>query len=98
MGIPKDFSDRLELPNIPEGPGVCVLEDVHGQVLKVVMSNNVRRRIGELMDSGGTICVHGPKIYEVQQKGQRIFVRWKHTPDYREEKRSLIEELDPQWG
>jgi hypothetical protein len=62
------------------------------------MSNNIRRRISELFDSQGTICVHGPKIYKAQQEGQRIFVRWKLTPDYVEEKRQLIEELNPLWA
>jgi hypothetical protein len=91
------FSERLELPNLPEGPGVCIIEDEQGQVLKVAMSNNIRRRIGELLDSQGTICVHGPKIYEAQQSGERIFVRWKLTPDYQAEKRRLVEELKPLW-
>lgn len=92
------FSERFELPNIPEGPGVCVLEDAQGRVLKVVMSGNIRRRIGQLLDAqhGGT-CVHGPKVYDAQQKGQRVFVRWKLTPDYKAGKRRLIDELGPLW-
>ena len=93
-----DFSDRLELPNIPEGPGVVILEDAQGRVLQVGFSNNIRRRIGELLDSQGTICVHGPKIYDAQQGGQRIFVRWKLTPDYKVEKGRLVEELAPLWA
>ena len=92
-----DFSERLEIPNIPEGSGVCILEDAQGQVLQVVMSNNIRRRIGELLDSQGTICVHGPKIYGAQQEGRRIFVRWKLTPDYKAEKRRRLKELNPLW-
>jgi hypothetical protein len=92
------FSGRLELPNIPEGPGVAVLEDAQGQVLQVVRSNNIRRRIGELLDSQGTICVHGPKVYDAQQQGQRIWVRWKHTQDYLEEKKRLVEKLNPLWA
>lgn len=92
------FSDPLELPNIPEGPGVLILEDAQGRVLQVGFSNNIRRRIGELFDSQGTICVHGPKIYDAQQQGQRVYVRWKYTRDYQEEKRRLIEELNPWWA
>ena len=93
-----EFSAQLELPNIPEGPGVALLEDAQGQVLQVVMSNNIRRRIGELFDSQGTICVHGPKVYDAQQHGQRIWVRWKHIPDYLEGKRRLVEKLHPLWA
>ena len=92
------FSEQLELPNIPEGPGVLILEDAQSRVLQLVMSNNVRRRVGELFDSQGTICVHGPRTYDAQQEGQRVFVRWKHTEDYRGEKRRLIEELNPLWA
>ena len=98
MSVLTDFSDRLELPNIPEGPGVLILEDAQGRVLQVGFSNNIRRRIGELLDSQGTICVHGPKIYDAQQQGQRIYVRWKHTQDYKEEKRQLAEKLNPVWA
>jgi hypothetical protein len=93
-----EFSDRLELPNIPEGSGVAILEDAQGQVLQVVMSNNIRRRIGVMFDSQGTICVHGPKIYDAQQQGRRIWVRWKHTQGYLEEKRRLVEKLNPLWA
>jgi excinuclease UvrABC nuclease subunit len=92
------FSDPLELPNIPEGPGVAVIQDERGQVLQVVMSNNIRRRIGELFDSQGTMCPYGPRIYDAQQRQQRIYVRWKLTQDYREEKRRLIEELISWWA
>jgi hypothetical protein len=91
------FSERFELPDIPEGPGVCIIEDEQGRALKVAMSSNIRRRIGELLDSQGTICVHGPKIYDAQQSGERIFVRWKLTPDYRSDKKRLIDDLDPLW-
>ena len=98
MSDPIGFSSRLELPNIPEGPGVLILEDAQERVLQVGFSNNIRRRIGELFDSQGTICVHGPKIYDAQQGGQRVYVRWKHTQDYQEEKRRLVEELNPLWA
>ena len=91
------FSERFELPNIPEGPGVCIIEDEQDQVLKVVMSSNIRRRIGYCLDSGGTVCSFGPRLFEAQQRGQRIFVRWKLTPNYRQEKRRLIDDLDPLW-
>ena len=92
------FSERFELPDIPEGPGVCIIEDEQGRVLKVAMSGSIRRRIGQLLDAqiGGT-AVHGPKIYDAQQSGERIFVRWKLTPNYRQEKRRLIDDLDPLW-
>lgn len=92
------FSERFELPHIPEGPGVCLIEDEQGRVLKVTMSGNIRRRIGQLLDAkpGGT-CVHGPKIFDAQQSGERIFARWKLTPDYRSEKGRLIDDLDPLW-
>jgi hypothetical protein len=92
------FSLALELPNIPQGPGVCIIEDAQGHVLQVAMSSNIRRRIGQLLDSEGTTCVHGPKVWKAQQAGERIFVRWKLTPDYREEKRRLLEELEPLWA
>jgi excinuclease UvrABC nuclease subunit len=98
VSLREGFSQPLELPNIPEGPGVGVIEDGQGHVLQVVMSNNIRRRIGELLDSQGTLCVYGPRIHAAQQAGQRIFVRWRLTQDYKEEKRSLVEELDPEWG
>jgi hypothetical protein len=92
------FSDRLELPNIPEGPGVAILEDAQGQVLQIMRSSNIRRRIGQLLDSPGTTCVHGPKVYSAQQRGERIFVRWKLTPDYKAEKERLMDELAPLWA
>lgn len=97
MSVLQDFSDPLQLPNIPEGPGVCIIEDEQGQVLQVAMSGNVRRRIGQLLDSGGTTCVHGPKVYDAQLSGTRVFVRWKLTRDYKGEKRRLVEELNPRW-
>ena len=92
------FSERLELPNIPEGPGVCIIEDAQGRVLQVAMSGNIRRRIGQLLDSRGRTCVHGPKIYAAQQEGKRIFVRWRLAPDYKEEKRRLKDEFNPLWA
>ncbi len=97
MSILDGFSEPLELPNIPEGPGVCIIEDEHGQALQVASSQNIRRRIGELLDSEGRIAVHGPKIYAAQQQGERIFVRWRLTADYRREKAQLVEEFDPLW-
>jgi len=97
MSILDGFSDPTELPNIPEGPGVCTIEDANGRVLQVAMSQNIRRRIGELLDSEGKIAVHGPEIYAAQQQGMRIFVRWKLTAYYKREKRILIEKLDPLW-
>jgi hypothetical protein len=93
----KGFSDRLELHTIPEGPGGCLIEDVNGNLLQIAATNNIRRRVGELMDSQGTICVHGPKIYKAQQEGQKIFVRWKLTADYKEEKKRLMEQYQIAW-
>jgi hypothetical protein len=52
------YSEPLKLPNIPEGPGFCIIEDAQGRVLQLSASSNVRRRIGEMLDSQGTICVH----------------------------------------
>jgi hypothetical protein len=92
------FSESLQLPNIPEGPGVCVIEDDRGHVLQVGASNNVRRFIGEMFDSQGTLSTHGPKIYDAQQAGERIIVRWKLTPDYKAEKRRLMNRLNPLWA
>jgi hypothetical protein len=97
MSILDGFSEPIELPNIPEGPGVCIIEDEQGQAFQVAMGENIRRRIGYLLDSGGTTCVHGPKIYAAQQQGTRIFVRWKLTADYRTEKRRLVEALELAW-
>lgn len=93
----KGFSERIIFPDIPEGPGICLIEDEAGNVLQVAASNNVRRRIGEMFDSQGTICVHGPKIYATQRHGDRIYVRWKITPDYKAEKQRLVEELALEW-
>ena len=98
MGEMAGFSDRLELPHVPEGPGGILLEDGSGRVLQVLASNNVRRRIGELMDSKGTICAYGTRVYDAQQGGQRLFVRWKHTSDYKELKRRLVQELRAAWA
>lgn len=81
----------------PEGDGVALIEDADGRVVQVIASNNIRRRIGELMDSQGTICVHGPKIYESQQNGRALFVRWKLTQDYKAEKKRLVEQTNPLW-
>jgi excinuclease UvrABC nuclease subunit len=97
MTGPDGFSQRLELPNIPAGPGVCIIEDENGVVLQIVESKNIRRRVGELLDSEGHIAVHGPKIYAEQRQGQRIFVRWIHTSHYKELKKQLISELGPRW-
>jgi len=93
----KGFSERIVLPDIPEGPGVAIIEDEAGNVLQIAASNNIRRRIGEMLDSQGTICVHGPKIYAAQRHGDRIYVRWQLTEDYKEEKRRLIDELTLIW-
>lgn len=97
MSVLDGFSEPVELPNMPEGPGVCTIEDARGRVLQVAMSRNIRRRIGELLDSEGKIAVHGPKIYAAQQQGIRIFVRWKITPEYRREKNELVKKLTLPW-
>ncbi len=94
----KGFSQRLELSHIPEGPGVCIIEDAQGRPLQVTASENIRRRIGALLDSDGVTCSHGPKIYEAQQARQQIFVRWKLTPRYQAEKKALVKVLNPLWG
>lgn len=93
----RGFSERIVLPDIPEGPGVSLIEDEAGNVLQIIASNNIRRRIGGLFDNQGTICVHGPKIYAAQRRGERIYVRWKITEDYKEEKKRLMEELTLAW-
>jgi hypothetical protein len=98
MSSLEGFSDRLELAGIPEGPGVAILEDGEGKVLQVAMSKKIRRRIGEMLDSEDTICAYGSKVYAAQRAGRRVFVRWKLTRDYRQEKRSLVEALDPEWA
>jgi len=92
------FSERFELPRIPEGAGVCIIEDERGQVLQVAMSGSIRRRIGQLLDAQSGTCVHGPKVLKAQQAGERIFVRWRLTPDCREEKRQLMKALAPIWA
>lgn len=97
MSVLDGFSEPLELPDIPEGPGVCTIEDEDGRVLQVAMSGNIRRRIGELLDSEGRIAVHGPKIYAAQQQGSRIFVRWKLTRDYNRENSRVVQQLNPLW-
>lgn len=91
------FSERIVLPNIPEGPGLCLIEDEAGNILQIAESINIRRLTGELMDSEGKICVHGPKIYAAQQHGERIYFRWKLTPFFKQEKKQLIELLQPRW-
>ena len=89
------FSERLEIPNIPGEPGVCIVEDEDGEALQVFMSNNVRRRIGEKFDSGGALDEYGPKIYETQQRGRRLFVRWwRLTPYYQAEFDRIKKRLD----
>ncbi len=92
------FSDRILLPEIPEGPGLCLIENESGKVLQVAFANNIRRRIGQLLDSQGSTCVHGPKIYAAQEQGEQVYVRWKHTSDYKNEKKKLMEELAPLWA
>jgi len=92
------FSERFELPTIPEGAGVCIIEDREGRVLQVTMSGSIRRRIGQLLDAQSGRCVHSPKILKAQQAGERIFVRWRLTPDYREEKKQLMKTLAPIWA
>lgn len=92
------FSEQIALFYIPEGAGVALIEDATGQVLQILASNNIRRRIGELMDSKGTICVHGPRIYKEQEAGHALFVRWKLTPHYKAEKQRLVDELKPVWA
>jgi len=98
MSILDGFSERFALPDIPEGPGVCIIEDEQGQVLQVAMSVNIRRRIGYLLDNTGVVASPGPRIHAAQLRGKRVFVRWKLTADYRAEKRRLVEQVDPLWG
>lgn len=97
MPVIEGFSDRVELPNIPEGPGVILIENSSGLVLQVAYSNNVRRRIGEMFDNRGTICAYGPKIYDAMCRGERVYVRWKLTKDYKAERERLAFTLNPQW-
>lgn len=92
------FSEPIELPDIPEGPGIALIINKRGEVLQITSSKNIRRRIGGLMDSEGQIAVHGPKIYEAQQLGETVLIRWKLTPDYRTEKKILMEKLAPIWA
>ncbi len=98
MSILEGFSEPVELPNIPEGPGVAVLQDERGDVLCVTESENIRRRVGYHLDSGGTVASRGPDIYRLQQAGHRIVVRWKLTKDHHEEKKRLNRELNPLWA
>ena len=97
MGILDGFSERFALPDIPEGPGVCIIEDEQGQVLQVAMSVNIRRRIGYLLDNTGVVASPGPRIHDAQLRGERVLVRWKLTAEYQREKRRLMEELEPLW-
>jgi hypothetical protein len=92
------FSQRVELPNIPEGPGVGIIEDEKGQVLQVFFSSNIRQRIGSMLDSEGITNVHGPKIYAMMKSGKRVFFRWKLTNNYESEKNILIRRLNPVWA
>jgi hypothetical protein len=94
----KNFSEPIEIPAIPEGPGIALITNSLGEVLQIAAAQNIRRRIGQLLDSEGLTAVHGPKIYEAQGLGERIFIRWKLTPDYRNEKKKLMEELNPLWA
>lgn len=66
-------------------------------MLQVAESINIRRRIGEMLDSDGKICVHGPKIYAAQRRGEGIYVRWKLTKDHKAEKKRLLRELRLAW-
>lgn len=91
------FSESIEIPNIPEGPGVCIIQDELGRILQVAMSGNIRRRVGDLFDGSGTTASHGPAIFAAQQQGHRVFVRWKITANYKAEKKSLMQELHPLW-
>lgn len=93
-----EFSRIIELPNIPEGPGLALILNSQFEVLQITASKNIRHRIGELLDSEGQIAVHGPIIFEAQLSGEQIFIRWKLTPDYIEEKKLLIGELGPLWA
>jgi hypothetical protein len=93
-----NYSEPIEIPAIPEEPGIALIINSRGEVLQITASKNIRRRIGELLDSEGHVAVHGPKIYEAQQLGERILIRWKLTPDYRNEKKKLMKELNPLWA
>ena len=98
MSILDGFSEPVELPNIPDQPGVAIVQDRRGQVLQVIESTKIRRRIGELLNTRQLAPnVHGAKVYGAQQKGTAILVRWKVTPDHKAEKKRLVQELDPLW-
>jgi hypothetical protein len=92
------FSSPVELANIPEGTGVCIISDEAGRVLQIVESSNIRRRIGAFFDCEGTICVHGPKIFDYQQEGHKVFVQWKLTSDHKAEKKGLVRKLELLWA
>lgn len=98
MSILDGFSETIELPNIPDQPGVAILQDQRGRVLQVIESTKIRRRIGELLNTRERAPnVHGAKVYRAQQNGTRILVRWKLTSDHKAEKKRLIELLNPLW-
>lgn len=97
MSILDGFSEPIELQNIPDEPGVAILQDQSGQVLEVVESTRIRCRVGELLDSTGGYASQGPRVYSAQQHGIRIFVRWKLTPDHKAKKKWLVEALNPKW-
>lgn len=54
------FSKRIVLSEIPEDPGVCIIEDEAGNVLQIAAAINIRRFIAELLDSDDKICLLGP--------------------------------------
>ena len=91
------FSNRLRLLYIPEGPGVVIVEDSRGEVLLVLASDNVRRRIGALLDSEGTVDPHGPRIHKLHHSGREVYARWKRTPEPEEEQKRLVERFTPAW-
>ena len=98
MNTQSQFSEPIEIPNIPGAPGLAIIFNEKGEVLQITAGKNIRRRIGQLLDNGGVTAVHGPKIYNAQLEGERIFVRWKLTPNFRDEKRNLMDELGPLWA
>jgi hypothetical protein len=44
-----------------------------------------------LFDDTGGLAVHGPRTYGAQQAGKRVYLRWKLTPDYQQEKERLLQ-------
>lgn len=95
MSILEGFSEPFELPNIPDEPGVAIIEDERGQALEVVESIRIRRRLGELLDSKGIVASQGPRIHDAQKEGARTFMRWKLTRNHKAEKKRLVEMLNP---